>query len=53
MKRTLQNCSVIKEMEVVPNQYDGKCEGFAGDTDETCEKCKECKLNVWYEEVSE
>lgn len=51
MKRTLDNCSLIKEMGSKPRQYDGRCEGFGGsDGDEPCQKCKECKLNVWYEE---
>lgn len=50
MKRTLDNCTLIERIGSQPIQYDGKCEGFAGDTDEPCEKCKECKLNVWYEE---
>lgn len=50
MKRTLENCTLIKQIGSQPNQYDGKCEGFAGATDETCEKCKECKLNVGYED---
>lgn len=29
---------------------DGKCQGYAGDTDEPCEACKECEYNEWYEE---
>ena len=52
MKRTLDNCSLIKKIRIIPRQYDGKCEGFSRseDDDEPCEKCKECKLNTFYEE---
>ena len=46
MKRTLENCRFIKILGK-PNQYDGKCEGFARSEydDEPCEECKRCKLH--------
>ena len=46
MKRTLENCSLIKFMEVRPNQCGGVCEGFGKSDmdDEPCEVCKKCKL---------
>ena len=50
MERTLENCSLIKKIDSQPVQYNGKCEGFQGDTDEPCEICKNCELNVWHEE---
>ena len=53
-KRTLENCSLIRKFICTlgkPNQYDGKCEGYAGkDEDEPITKCKECKLNTTYED---
>lgn len=51
MKRTLENCSLIRKLGSV-RQYDGKCEGFQRSDmdDEPCDICKECKLNVYYEE---
>jgi hypothetical protein len=49
MKRTLENC-------VLKNKYGadtegGKCFGVGTypDGDESCEQCKECKLNWYYE----
>ncbi|WP_404988418.1 hypothetical protein [Clostridium culturomicium] len=55
MKRTLENCSLIKIGiqigEGKPNQYEGKCEGYCNyDGDEPMEKCKACKLNTCYED---
>jgi hypothetical protein len=54
MKRTLENCSIIKKFgEAV--QYDGKCEGL-GKTDaddETCDVCKKCKLYIHWEVENE
>ena len=53
-KRTLKNCSVIKEGISLgigtPKQYDSLCEGYANkDGDEPCEICRMCKLNTTYE----
>ena len=56
MKRTLENCGVIK-MALrtpylgAPEQENGKCSGYVSDTDELFVVCKECKLNVFYEEA--
>lgn len=50
-KITLENCSLIREYGK-PIQLDGKCEGFgtSKNDDEPCEICKECNLNVYYED---
>lgn len=47
MKRTLENCSLIKKVGCAPNQYDGKCEGFGRSEhdDEPCETCQNCGLH--------
>lgn len=55
MKRTIENCSLKKRVgEAGTEVHNGKvyCQGFARSEydDEPCEKCKACKLNVWYEE---
>lgn len=52
MTRTLDNCSLIKLLGVKPEQYNGKCLGYArGESDdEPFEVCKKCKLNTSYEE---
>ena len=56
MKRTLENCSLIKKMgdrgTSYPEQRDGKCSGYcvSRDNDEPCDVCKNCKLNEYYEE---
>lgn len=48
---TLDNCSLIRNAGGKPKQYDGKCEGYSNKfDDEPHEQCKECKLNVFYEE---
>ena len=46
MKRTLENCSLMKKFRGQPNQYDGKCEGFGKSKfdDEPCTICQECSL---------
>ena len=55
-KKTLENCSLIKKAcdklgIGKPEQYDGKCEGYAShDRDEPTLKCRECNLNIGYEE---
>ena len=51
-ERTLDNCSLFNKFSLgKPKQYDGKCEGYSNKhNDEPCEQCKECKLNVFYEE---
>lgn len=53
-KRTLDNCSLIDKLYIYqgkPKQYEGKCEGYCSkDRDEPIEKCRECKLNIGYEE---
>ena len=55
-KRTVKNCRLIKKMVAegvgTPKIFpDGSCDGYADwNEDEPCEKCKSCKLNVWYEE---
>ena len=55
MKRTLDNCSLIELLGVKPNQYNGKCLGYAraGSDDEPFEVCKKCKLNTSYEDEDE
>lgn len=50
-KRTLENCSVIKEAVRLgvgkPKQYDDQCKGYAGeDRDEPISRCKECQFNT-------
>lgn len=60
MKRTIDNCSLVKEaikqMIGSPDIIDGKCMGYSsepdadGDDDESCETCKKCKLNNTYGE---
>lgn len=30
---------------------DGKCSGYAGMTDEPCDACRECPINVFYEGI--
>lgn len=46
--RTLRNCALIKNMVQKgigePEQRNGRCLGYAGNTDEPCETCKECNL---------
>lgn len=51
-ERTLDNCSLFRQMGSKPPQGNGKCIGFAKSEydDEPCEQCKECKFNVFYEE---
>lgn len=50
-ERTLDNCSLFNNPWSKPKQYDGKCEGYSNKyDDEPCKQCKECKLNVFYEE---
>ena len=55
MKRTLENCSLIKKMgdrgTSYPEQRDGKCGGYcvSRDNDEPCDICKDCKFNEFYE----
>lgn len=49
MKRTLENCSLIKQSIHIgvgrPNQRNGLCQGYSyPDDDEPCETCKNCKL---------
>lgn len=46
MKRTLDNCSLIKKLGNA-TQNNRKCEGFGKNEydDEPCEICKECKLH--------
>ncbi len=50
MKRTLENCSLIKHGIYIgvgrPEQRNGSCMGFTtvGCDDEPCETCKNCKL---------
>lgn len=55
MKRTLENCKLIKQEDFKPVQYDGKCEGFGTSErdDETCDVCKNCKLYIHWEENNE
>lgn len=55
MKRTLENCSLIRQMGIRPNQYDGVCEGFGKSDidDEPCEVCKKCKLMYTNQEEKE
>ena len=50
VKRTLTNCVLRKTYGA--DIEDGKCFGVGGSyiDDEPCEKCKECKLNVYYPE---
>ena len=45
MKRTLENCSLLKKHSA--KQYDGKCEGLGrnGYDDEPCDTCKACSLH--------
>lgn len=55
MKRTLQNCTLIKKCVTdgigTPKQYDNKCEGYTlGDGEEPVKQCKKCKLNENYQE---
>jgi hypothetical protein len=55
VKKTLENCNVIKEAIALgvgmPNQYEGKCEGYdAENREEPLKRCKCCKLNTMYEE---
>ena len=50
-ERTLDNCSVIRNAAGKPKQYDGKCEGYSNKYDDEPHRlCRECKLNVFYEE---
>jgi hypothetical protein len=49
MNRTLDNCTLVKR-HGRPYQKNGKCLGYANDTDEPCETCKKCKLNEAYKE---
>jgi len=48
MIRTIENCSLIKRMvrvgEGEPEREGDRCLGYAEET------CKECKLNVWYDD---
>jgi len=53
MNRTLENCKLIKKMVTPPKQYDGKCEGYSGNTDEPHEVCKECKLHYLHDDEVE
>lgn len=54
MKRTLENCALVKRMGVRPNQYGKVCEGFGKkQDDEPCEICKNCKLLHTREDVTE
>jgi hypothetical protein len=56
MKRTLKNCALKNKYGADIDRELGKCFGVgsyrapAMQDDELCEKCKECKLNVYYEE---
>lgn len=55
MKRTLENCSLIRKMgdrgTDYPRQTDGRCAGYCTeDDDEPCKICKKCSLNEFYEE---
>lgn len=52
MKRTLENCFLIKQTNSKPEQYGGKCTGFGKSEtdDEPSEVCKKCRLNVYFEE---
>lgn len=55
MKRTLDHCGLITKMgdkDSPPKQINGKCEGYQKSRidDEPCEICKECKLNMMYED---
>lgn len=54
MTRTIENCALIKRMirrgEGEPERQDDRCLGYAGNTDEPCEICKECKLNTSYDD---
>lgn len=54
MKRTLENCALIKKVGCKPNQYDGKCEGFGKSEydDESCNVCKECELHYLNNQVA-
>jgi hypothetical protein len=52
-KRTIENCRLVKKAirqgVGEPKMIDGKCEGYAGNTDEPCETCKNCNINSFYE----
>lgn len=54
MIRTIENCSLVKRMvrkgAGEPEREGDRCLGYAGQADEPCETCKECKLNVWYDD---
>lgn len=57
MKRTLENCSLIKKAVAQgigePEQRNERCLGYGGDTDEPFKICKECYLYEGYEEDEE
>ena len=48
MKRTIENCSVAKKYGA--DIEDEKCLGVRQNGDEPIEKCRECKLHIYYEE---
>lgn len=54
MKRTPQNCTIADKVydRDAPSRYDkdGKCAGIRKTDDEPIEVCRECKLNMFYEE---
>lgn len=57
-RRTLEHCGLITKCKKAgigrPEQYStGKCEGYQKSDidDEPCELCKECRLQVDYEET--
>ena len=48
MNRTLKNCKLKSKYEI--ETQDGKCDGVRQNGDEPIETCRECKMNVYYEE---
>ena len=46
VKRTVENCPLIRRTGKMPEQQDGKCDGLANSAydDEPCDECKACPL---------
>lgn len=53
MKRTLENCQVVKRLLRSlgkPRQVDGRCTGYADGNGDPYSKCQRCKLYELHEE---
>ena len=55
MKRTMQNCGIIKRcikwgIGEPKTLKDGKCDGYENKDGEPIRECQKCKLFYWYED---